>query len=324
MPIVHHRRPSLLSYPLWFGARVFLKPVFSVWPINKPGLSALFLIDRIVAVGPKPRGVMREQLTLGGCSAELILPVGPSRRDSDTAMLYLHGGAFIMCGLGTHRSVAARLSRACEIPVFSLEYRQLPDVGVGTSVADAVAAYAELINERGFRRVVVAGDSAGGYLAAKVVEAVADRGLPAPAALIGFSPLLDVDLGTNPDRTSEHDAYLPKSKMATLAPRFDKGPVPLSGVRRIADLDPEIFPPTAMVTAEDEMLEPDVIELVERLDDAGVEAVAHSYAWQVHAFPVLNSHHPETMHAIEATADFARRAIREGKDADDREGKRAV
>ncbi len=98
------------------------------------------------------------------------MPAGPSRRDSDTAMLYLHGGAFVVCGLGTHRSIAARLARACEMPVFSLEYRQLPAAGVGASVADAVDAYAELIRERHYRRVIVAGDSAGGFLAAKVIE----------------------------------------------------------------------------------------------------------------------------------------------------------
>ncbi|OLT44420.1 alpha/beta hydrolase [Gordonia sp. CNJ-863] len=323
MPIVHHWRPSLLSYPLWFGSRVFLKPLLTLWPINKAGMAGLFLIDRVVAVGPKPRGVVREQLTLAGRSTELAMPAGPSRRDSDTAMLYLHGGAFVVCGIGTHRSIAARLARACEVPVFSLEYRQLPEAGVGASVADAVAAYAELINERHYRRVIVAGDSAGGFLAAKVVEAAVERGLPAPAALVGFSPLLDVDLGTNPDRSSRSDAYIPKSKMAKLAPQFDRGPVPLTGVRRIADLDPVEFPPTVMVTAEGEMLEPDVIGLIEILDEAGVEALAHSYAWQVHAFPVLASHHPETIHAIEATAAFAKEAIREGKSADDREDQRA-
>lgn len=67
------------------------------------------------------------------------------------------------------------------------------------------------------------------------------------------------------------------------------------------------------------MLEPDVVELVETLDAAGVDAVAHSYAWQVHAFPVLAVHHPETLHAIDVTAAFAVQAIREGKDADNRE-----
>lgn len=321
MPIVHHRKPSLKSYPLWIGSRVFLKPLLSVWPLNGPGMAGLFVIDKFFAAGRKPRSVVREQVELGGCRAELSIPSGPSRRDADTAILYLHGGAFVVGGVGTHRSIAARLSRHCETPVFSLVYRQLPAAGVGTSVADAVAAYRELVTERGFRRVVVAGDSAGGFLASKVVEGAALAGLPAPIALIGFSPLLDLDLGDNPDRSSRSDAYLPKHQLVNLSRHFARGPIAYVGVRRIADLDPTSFPPTIMFTAENELLEPDVIELVENLMEAGVEAVAHSYSWQVHAFPVFDFHHRETMDAIEAAAAFTGHAIREAKDADERKSK---
>lgn len=323
MPIVHHRKPSLLSYPIWAGSRLVLKPLMSLWPLNRPGMAVLFLIDRAVAVGPKPRGVVREQVELGGRTAELILPSGPSRRDSETAVLYLHGGAFVVGGVGTHRSVAARLCRATELPVFSLEYRQLPNAGVGSSVADAMSAYRELVQERGYRRVVVAGDSAGGFLAVKIVEGAAGQGLPAPTALIGFSPLLDLDLAANPDRSSRSDAYIPKSQMARLAPAFFRGPLRFTGARRAADLPPKDFPPTIMVTAEHELLEPDVIALVENLDEAGVNAVAHSYSWQIHAFPVFGFGHEETLKAIDATAAFAGHAIREAKDADDRKSKRA-
>ncbi|MCH5644546.1 alpha/beta hydrolase [Gordonia sp. ABSL49_1] len=318
MPIVEHRKPSLRSYPMWLGTRLLLKPTLALWPLNKTGMAGLFLIDLLFAVGPKPRGVVREQMTLADRPVELIVPAGPSRRDSDTAMLYLHGGAFVVCGLGTHRSIAARMARSCEIPVFSLEYRQLPNAGVGASVADAVAAYTELLTERGYRRVVVAGDSAGGFLAAKIVEAAAERDLPAPVALIGFSPLLDLDIADNPDRSSRSDAYIPLSKMRKLESLFDRGPVPLTGVRRIRDIAAEDFPPTVLITAENELLEPDAIELVEGLDEAGVDAAVHSYSWQVHAFPVLAVHHPDTLHAIEVTAAFVVQAMREGKNADDR------
>ncbi|MDL9946259.1 alpha/beta hydrolase [Gordonia sp. ABSL11-1] len=323
MPIVHHRKPSLLSFPMWLGTRTLLRPALSLWPLNKPGMAGLFLIDRVLAVGPKPGGVVREQMTLDGRPVELIMPSGPSRRDSEAAILYLHGGAFVVCGLGSHRSIASRLSKACELPVFSVEYRQLPAFGVGTSVADAVGAYRELVGERGYRRVIVAGDSAGGFLAGKVIEAAAQEGLPRPTAFIGISPLLDLEVGTNPDRSSRSDAYIPQSKMRQLAALFGRGPVAFQGTRRVPDVADEDFPPTVIITAEGEMLEPDAIGLVESLDEVGVDAVAHSYSWQVHAFPVLTTRHPETLHAIEVTAAFVAQAIREAKDADDRKDQRA-
>ncbi len=310
MPIVHHRNPSLVSFPIWIGARAVLKPTLALWPLSKVGMKPLHLIDKLAGLAPKPESVVMESMSLAGRPVDLFLPKGPTRRDSDTAVLYLHGGAFVVAGRGTHRSITTRLCLATELPVFSLDYRQLPVGGVGTSTHDAFSAYRELIEQRGYRNVVVAGDSAGGFLCGKILELAAENELPKPVAFLGISPLLDLDLGTNPDRSSDADAYLPQGKMAVLAPMFDWGPIPLAGTRRINTLDSKLFPPTILITASDEMIEPDAIELIEKLDADGVRAVAHSYSWQVHAFPVLVPHaHPEITHAVDALATFATEAI---------------
>lgn len=309
MSVTRHARPSLRSYPIWVGSRLFVKPALALWPIGALGLRPLYLIDEIFALGPKGRKVVREQITLAGRPVELSLPAGPSGRDEAAAVLYLHGGALVVCGLATHRAVAGKLCQHVDLPVFSVAYRQLPEAGVGTSVADAYQAYLELVTERGFKHVVVAGDSAGGFLAGKIVELAHRDGVPSPAAYVGYSPFLDLDLGANPDRSSRNDAYLPIRKLAALRPQFDKGPIELDGARRIVDVPPVAFPPTIVITAEDEMLEPDALELVEVLTAAGVKVQMHSYAWQVHAFPALAGRHPEARRAIARTARFARDAV---------------
>ncbi len=316
MPVITHDRPSRGSRPMWLASRLFIRPILRVWPLTAFGMRLLFLVDRAAARGPKPRGVVLEQMELAGRPVEFAVPAGPSRRDSDTAILYLHGGAFITCGLATHRLVVARLSRATGLPVFSQAYRQLPEAGVGTSVHDAYFAYRELVLERGYRHVVVAGDSAGGYLAAKVNEYALRDELTPPTAYVGFSPLLDLDLAANPDRSSRSDAYLPMAKMGELAPMFDQGPIRLDGVRRIGDLRPASFPPALFTSAQDEMLEPDIIELVETLDAHGVTAVVHSFAWQIHAFPAISGKHPETLEAIALASRFVTSVLQAAKDAD--------
>ncbi|GAA2056698.1 alpha/beta hydrolase [Williamsia deligens] len=316
MPVITHDNPSRGSYALWFGSRLLIRPVLKYWPLTPQTMKMLYLVDKALARGPKPKGVVGEPMTLAGRPAEYIVPSGPSRRDSDTAVLYLHGGAFVVCGLATHRAVASRLSRKTGLPVVSLAYRQLPEAGVGTSVNDAYMAYRELIMERGYRHVVVAGDSAGGFLAPKVAELAAADGIQVPDAFVGFSPLLDLDLASNPDRSSRSDAYLPKSKMAELAPMFDQGPIALRGVRRIIDVPADRLPPTLIINAQDEMLEADIIELVESIDSVGGVAVAHRFRWQVHAFPALNARHPESLEAIALAADFITEAIRSSRAAE--------
>jgi acetyl esterase/lipase len=313
MPVITHTQPSRGSYAMWFGSRLLVRPLLKYWPLTGPTMKFLYLVDKSFAKAPRPKGVVGEMIELAGRPADYIVPSGPSRRDSDTAVLYLHGGAFVVCGLASHRAVASRLSRSTSLPVFSLAYRQLPEAGVGTSVNDAYMAYRELILERGYRHVVVAGDSAGGFLAPKVAELAAADGLPGPDAYVGFSPLLDLDLASNPDRSSRSDAYLPKSKMAELAPMFDRGPIRLRGVRRIADIPSGHLPPTLIINAQDEMLEADIIELVEGIDADGGIAVCHRFRWQVHAFPALNARHPESLEAIALAADFIEEAIRSSK-----------
>jgi len=291
------------------GSRLFVKPILALWPIGALGLRPLYLIDEIFALGPKARTVAREQITLADRPVELSVPARPSGRDETAAVLYLHGGALVMCGLATHRAIAGRLCQDTDLPVYSLAYRQLPEAGVGTSVADAYQAYRELVVDRGYKHVVVAGDSAGGFLAGKIVELAHRDGLTSPTAYLGFSPLLDLDLGANPDRSSRNDAYLPIRKLAALRPQFDKGPHELDGARRIVDVPHHAFPPTIVITAEDEMLEPDALELVESLAAAGVTSQMHSYAWQVHAFPALAGRHPESLRAIARASRFAKDAV---------------
>ena len=309
MPIVHHRRPSLASYPIWLVAWLFIKPVMSFGPIIAPVFALLAAMERWLEKRRPSRRVAIERIDLGGRPTELVLAKGPAGTNTDSAVLYLHGGAFMSCGPGTHRTVTASLATGLQVPVFALDYRQLPDGGVGTSVHDAVAAYRELLVERGYRHVVVAGDSAGGFLTAKVVELAAPNGLPAPTAVGLLSPLLDLDLGARPDRTSRYDAYLPIRQLAVLGPMFERGPVPFTGARRAAEITPTVFPPTIIITAEREMVEPDSVDLVDALDEAGVRAVLHRYAWQVHAFTVPLRHR-EGRESVRLLVDFLDEQIR--------------
>ena len=104
--------------------------------------------------------------------------------------------------------------------------------------------------------------------------------------------------------------------MAVLAKLFDRGPIALRGTRRILDLPTEHLAPTLIISAADEMLEADIIELVERIEAAGGIAVCHRFRWQVHAFPVLNGRHPESLEAIAIAGDFIEEAMRSAKAAE--------
>lgn len=145
--IIRHWKVSLRAWLVFWFARIFVKPLFAAWPTTDRGIAALGHLEKVVDRLPRPRGVHIEPMTLGGVPSELIRH---HRQASDSlagaTILYLHGGGFVFCGLATHRSLCAVLAARAGIPVISVEYRQLPYGGIGTSIHDAMAAYTELLS----------------------------------------------------------------------------------------------------------------------------------------------------------------------------------
>lgn len=221
MVVTLHPKSGLKARLSFLLVMLFVKPLLILFPIFDAGLRQLKWLDRGAQRGPDAPGIQRSRVSLANRPTDLMIPAGTTVAEADTAILYLHGGAFIACGPATHRKITGLLARQLRVPVYVLDYRQLPEVGVGSSVADAVQAYRELLQD--YARVIVVGDSAGGFLSGKVIEYAHTHGLPKPVAYVGYSPLLDLDLAANPASTSRHDAYLPKGKLRKLAPKFDRG-----------------------------------------------------------------------------------------------------
>lgn len=320
-PITWHWTQSRESTILRRTARVALKPVMTYWPISRRGIAAVNRLDRWGSARlPFPAYADITDASLGGVPCELTTPRTPARDElAGGAVLYLHGGAFLFGGPPTHRALCARLSSQAGVPVYSVEYRQLPDGPVAASVADAIAAYTALLDEVDDpSRIVVAGDSAGGYLAMKVAEIAALRGIRRPAAVFGYSPLLDLDLGADDPGYFRRDAYLPTRPLAKLRPMWLAGPDGIEGEPSPVDADPALFPPVFLCAAEYELLRPGVETMTRLLHEAGVPVETHLWVGQVHAFPALGPRLPESREIVRLSLDFARRAVRGDLPAGDR------
>ncbi|WP_338889014.1 alpha/beta hydrolase [Rhodococcus sovatensis] len=306
----HHdvsRQARLLSYAM----RLTLKPTLRMWPLTDGGIKAIAHVDRAVDKMPKPKRVTIEQVSLGGIPCEKTTHPRPASGSLDGAtVLYFHGGGFVFCGLATHRVACATIAARSGVPVYSVEYRQIPHGGIGTSIADAMASYrAALDLVADPKKIVVAGDSAGGYLAMKVAEIAALEGLTPPAAVIGFSPLLNLDLKNHPRKFMNKDAYLPMKQVLALEDRWLNGPDAIPGSASPIDADPSAFPPVFLSTAEYELMRPDVEMMTRKLVDAGRTVETHVWKGQVHAFPVLAGAVPEGRTVLELAVAFAARNL---------------
>ncbi len=295
---------SLESRMVLAACRGVVGPTLNTLPLNRHSMRFSFLVNRVGGLRPQPRSIRRELVRLDRFAMEIVRPAGACRPLRDGVVLYLHGGGFVVCGLATHRPVVAGIAKRTGLPVVSVAYRQFPQSKVDGSIGDCLAAYRWLL-AHGVApdRIVIAGDSAGGFLTfATALRAAAD-GLPVPAGLVGISPLLDLDVSTViAQRGSIRDAYLPDRALVSVAKLWTDGPADprLSPIN--ADLS--VLPPVLLLAAEDEVLRSDIERFADRLDRAGVGCRLQIWRGQVHAFPAVAPAMPESREALATIAGF--------------------
>lgn len=237
---------------------------------------------------PPPGGVSKVSQLTGPGGGLRLDPPKEQRRSG--AILYFHGGGFVLGSPATHRNIAARLAWMTGLPVFLPRYRLAPEARWPAALDDAWAAWQNLL-EAGFEagRIVIAGDSAGGGLALAVTQQAVEEAAGTPAALVCFSPWVDLGLGgATVESLASVDPMLTPRWLAWAArtylgghPAAEPTASPLFG--RMTGL-----PPTLVQAAGREVLLDDAIRLVEAIRAAGGSASLQIeprlwHAWQLFA-----------------------------------------
>ncbi|MGB3285918.1 alpha/beta hydrolase [Mycolicibacter algericus] len=221
------------------------------------------------------------------------------------AILYFHGGGFITGGLDTHLHVVAKLARRTRLPVVHADYRQFPQVTVDGSVDDCVGAYRWLLSQGADpAKTVLAGDSAGGFLAFATALTGQQRGLPAPAGVIGISALLELDGVARDTHTNQSaDAF----GIPAVLPDLIDLVCPSAKLRH--ELSPingrlDTMPPALLIAAESEILRCDAERLHTALQQLGRSSRLELWARQLHAFPALFPFLPDSRAAFDLMCRF--------------------
>lgn len=177
---------------------------------------AMVALDSAMAEGmPMPTDVRVAPLTLMGAAGHRIrgrLYRGPGA-DPGACVVYVHGGGMIMGTLDGYDSRCARYATLAGVPVISVDYRLAPEhpfPAAVDDVTDAVHWVASRADDTGIDpgRIVIAGDSAGGGIAAGVALRLRDEGGPALAGQLLVYPMLD-DRTTPPSKPSRLLTWTP-------------------------------------------------------------------------------------------------------------------
>ncbi len=284
-------------------------------PLDEARANAVLFVQ--AGEGPKQPVARVEDRTLatraGPLPAHVYTPV-----ESDQPLpvvAYFHGGGWVIMGIDTHDGICRRLALASGAVVVSVEYRLAPEHRFPAALDDCFAAAAWLTEHAAElggdpARVAVAGDSAGGNLAAAVALRARVSG-PTLAGQVLVYPVTD----TARDTVSYHDNgdgyLLTEPDMAWfwdcyLGPDGDPAD-PFASPLRAADLAG--LPPALVITAEYDPLRDEGEAYARHLDGFDVPVETHRFDGMVHGFLGMEQLVPEADQAIARIGTFLRRVF---------------
>ena len=215
---------------------------------------------------PIPQGLSVTDRAFGGVACRLYEPAGAP---SGPAILYFHGGGFVLGGLDSHNSICAELAAGTRLRLVAVDYRLAPEHLHPAQYDDGRAAALAVAAEFGVP-LVLAGDSAGATLAATLAH-----GLRGDAVALAGQVLIYPYLGGDPDRgsyvTHAHAPLLSREDMIYYEGVRFAGPRPSSDVTAnpLDDGDFSGLPPTVVSIAECDPLADDGRAYVAAINDAG-------------------------------------------------------
>lgn len=231
----------------------------------------------------------------------------------DKAVLYFHGGGFVMGNARSHRNIAGNFVNHLGIKALVFDYRLAPEHPAPAAVNDSAAIYGWLL-EQGYQpeNIAFAGDSAGGGIALGTLLKCKDDGIPLPGVCAVFSPCTDMTISGESHITRvKADPCTPKGANETYLGYYvgdgdRKHPYasPLFG-------DLSGLPPTIMQVGDNETLRDDSTRFAQKAMESGGAVQIKIWKGMFHCFPLLAPMFPEATVALEEVCQFIRKNLKD-------------
>ncbi len=241
---------------------------------------------------PDPLPSVEDRVIAGPDGAIPIRIYTPDTVGPKPALVYFHGGGWVLCDLDTHDVICRTIARRSGAVVIAVDYRLAPEHKFPAAVIDCYAAtcwVAAHATELGIdpHRIAVGGDSAGGNLAAVMALQSRDEGGPPIALQVMVYPVTDLSSFDTPSYKEFADGYfLTAAEMVWFRDHYLARPedARCSHASPLLAHDLHGLPPALIITAECDPLRDEGEAYARRLEEAGVRVRCTRYAGMIHPF----------------------------------------
>ncbi|MCO8045162.1 alpha/beta hydrolase [Acinetobacter bohemicus] len=274
--------------------------------LNLPPSSLRIALEQLCKLFPQDPSVQIRSLRLAGLRAEEIKP----QQQSTQMIFHIHGGAFYLGSLNTHRAFMTQIAARTQMQVLHVNYPLAPESAYPEPLEALYDVY-NLLLDQGIqpKDIILSGDSCGANLALALALKIKQEGRPQVSGLILLSPLLDLTLSSESLRYNQkHDALLSIKTLKTgieyyVPSAIDRGDPGVSPY--FAELSG--LPPIHIQVGSKEILLDDATRFKEKAEQAHVEVEFKIYTGMWHNFQMFSAWFDEARQSLADLADFAHR-----------------
>lgn len=215
----------------------------------------------------------------------------PANADDSPAIMYMHGGGWVFGDLESHDSVCRQLADQSRAVVVAVHYRLAPEHPFPQALEDSFRVYRDMVENPDVygidpTRIAVAGDSAGGNLAAGVALRARDAGIQLPKAQLLVYPVIDASTSTGTYAEFAEGFGLTRASMQWFWNHYlgsdEARQDPFASLNLQQDVSG--LPPTLLLTAEYDVLRDEGEAFGRQLQAAGVECEIERVHGMIHGF----------------------------------------